>query len=513
MARFAWVPGLIGAALTAFFVLRVVMIGTVDERALVVAVGAALGLLAYAWLDEGAKREAGVLRLSTGAFALAAMTVAGSVSAYAVARSFDHAWDFTSQGTYSLSDHSRAVLGKLPADVTVIGFFPYGSADAHRFELRGAELSSASPRITVQSADKLRDPLLAQRFGVDSLPMAMVISRGDRFEVLGQRRDEVSVVNAIARVASDAQHVVCWSIGHGEASADGDQDPRSDAAAVLALEGTNVQVLEIELLSGVIPPACEAIVLAGPVTDLTRPELDLLAGHVARGGRLMLLLEPGRSASLVADLGRYGVTAGEGVIVDPDPKRQLGQVDVPVVMVFPQDAWRPSPITEGVGGAVVLGVARSIVPIDGRAGLRAHGLLFTSGQAWSELSPPGTAPAKDAGEAAGEQPVIVAVEVDDGAVVAPDPAAKSGGRVLIVGDASFITNELVTYASNQELFLSGVTWLLGEDDLLADRTDPAAAPLEMTAWERVIGLFLCLVLAPGVPAILAIQRWWARRRG
>ncbi len=515
--RLGWVPGLLGVVAGALFLVRLVLVGDVDAKGLGLAIGGALCLLLFAWLDEaedGAPEATGPLRLSVGALAFALLTIVTAVGAYALARTYDRVWDLTTVQRYALSDHARARLAALPADVELTAFFPWGSAELRGFQDLATQLEAASPRIHIQLTDRRRDPALAEQLQVAELPISIVARRGDRREVLAERRDETAVVNAIVRVASDAERRVCWSTGHGEAEPDRDNDPRAMSAAVLALEGAQVQVQKVNLLQGDPDPACEVLVVAAPRDDLSPEELDTLGRYVARGGRALLLVEPGRAPAFAASLGRFGVDAADGVLVDPDPSRRLGQVDAPVVMLFDHELWRPSPLANGVGGAVVLGVARAIVPRDGIAGLRAHALLFTSAAAWTEPTPPDVAPpARDPGDPAGEQPVVVAIEVDDGAAVLADPAARPGARLVIIGDATFATNELIGFGSNQELFLAAITWLLGADDELADRADPAIAALEMTAAERAWWALLALLVTPGVPVVVAVQRWWARRRG
>ncbi|HMV67726.1 MAG TPA: hypothetical protein PKA64_12835, partial [Myxococcota bacterium] len=84
---------------------------------------------------------------------------------------------------------------------------------------------------------------------------------------------------------------------------------------------------------------------------------------------------------------------------------------------------------------------------------------------------------------------------------------------VIVGDASFASNELVAYGSNRDLFLGAVTWLLGEDDLLAAGPEPSGAALDRTDVERAWMMLMCLAIGPLVPAVFGVQRWWTRRRG
>jgi hypothetical protein len=501
LRRYAWAVGLVGLALVASFVLRLVLLGELDGKGTAIALLAAATLFAYAWLDG----DGPGVRL--GRALVLALGGLGAVGAYVGVRSVDTAFDMTTPRRFTLSEHGRAVVAGLQADVEVIGFFRYGSAGARRFDDMASQL--AGPRLTVQLTDARRDPLLAQRLEMPPDQDGVVVRAGDRVERLFERLDEAAILNAVSRVAAGREHVVCWSVGHGEADPDDDRDPRALSVAVMALEGQAAQVQEISLLQGPPPASCEALVVAGPGGDLVPAEVDALVTWVGGGGRALLLVEPDVAPTYAAGLARLGVDARPGVVVDPDPRRRLGQVDVPVVSVLRRELWRPNPIAEGLGGAVVLGVARAVQPIDDVAGLRVHGLLFSSAAAWSELDEDGAA---GPGEPVGELGLVVSVEVDDPAALGVVDG-RPGGRAVIIGDASFAANELVSYGSNQELFLASLTWLLGEEELLVDRPDPTAAALEMTDQERGWLMLLSLVVGPLVPLVIGAQRWWARRRG
>jgi hypothetical protein len=121
--------------------------------------------------------------------------------------------------------------------------------------------------------------------------------------------------------------------------------------------------------------------------------------------------------------------------------------------------------------------------------------------------------AADPGEDAGELAVVAWSEVTDPAALGLSaPALKPGGRVVVIGDASFATNQLIDMGSNLELFLHTATWLVGEDERLAPRSGPGGGSIELTRQELLVMMLLALVVGPGVGVVAAARLAWRSRR-
>jgi hypothetical protein len=513
LRRHAWAPGVVGAALGVGALGRLVLQDGLDARGVAMAlVGAAL-LVVYAWLDQPEAEAAETSRLAghaAGGLLVVGLGLAVAGFVQAGVRAADTTWDVTSRATFTVSPQTLAVLQALDRDVRIDGFFRHGTAEERSFErmARGLE----APRLTVALHDPLREPLLAERLGVTVEAGQVVVSSGEKRALLSERRDEAALLNAILRVTSDRDHRLCWLSGHGEASPDDDDDDRSLRTAVLALEGQDFEVMPVSTLTGPIDPSCEAVIVARPALDPTPDELDRLWAWVAGGGRMLLLLEPDTAPALSAGLARFGLGLGADVVLDPDPSRRMSGVEDPSVQVFPRDAWQPHPVSDGLAGAVVFGVLRQVRPLDDVPGVGAWGLLYTSGQAWAETDRTGAMVA-DLGEDAGELAVVAWSEVTDPAALGvAAPTLKPGGRVVVIGDASFATNQLIDMGSNLELFLHTATWLVGEDERLAPRTGPGGGSIELTRSELLVVMLLALVVGPGVGVVAAARLAWRSRR-
>lgn len=147
-----------------------------------------------------------------------------------------------------------------------------------------------------------------------------------------------------------AARVVALDVGHGQLH------PRIRAdERVVVIERFNVRALE---------PAQLPFVPHLAVADLSFISLTkvipVLAGVVAPGGRLVLLVKPQFEA------GRAEVSKGHGVITDPEiHERVRGEVEVALVDAgCTVEGWCPSPIAGGDGNREFLVAARTS---DGRS--------------------------------------------------------------------------------------------------------------------------------------------------
>jgi hypothetical protein len=519
-ARHAWIAGVTGLAAGLAFAVRWALLGDVDGRGFALALLGAALLGVYAWLDD---EEAPLVptghRLGRVAWGLGLLAVVavGALGAYVGVREVDDAWDLSARGAFSLRESSRALLRYLPGPVEVQGVFVTGSERARAFGRIARALEAVDGPIEVSVVDPRRDPLRAHALGVQDDAGQIVIQAGGHVERLTDRLDEAAVVSAILRAAGGEEHVICYATGQGEPGLDDDDDPGSISALVVALEGRAFSFRPVSPLAGPIEPDCDALAVVRPREDWSPEALSRLDAWLRGGGAALILLEPGSAPRLAAHLGAYGLDLPDAVVLDPDPQRRMASVGDPSVLVLPRAAWIGHAVSDGLAGAVVLPLARPVRPVDGAPGMSWRALAFSSASSWAETSraPGPQGFVADPGEARGELPLVAA-----GEVVAPERlpgappegvTASPGGRLFVVGDASFADNTFLDLGSNQELFGHALAWLLGEDTAIAEVPLHEGA-IELTTAELSLTAVLAWLGAPGLAAALALQRWLALRR-
>jgi ABC-type uncharacterized transport system involved in gliding motility auxiliary subunit len=328
--------------------------------------------------------------------------------------------------------------------------------------------------------------------------------------------------------------------GHGEGGADDTGAPNGYGLTLEKLTKQNYTVSTVQLLASQPKPAdCEVLLLAGPKNDLLPAELDRLAQYVAAGGKLIVLLDPLGTPNLAADLARYGVKVGNDVVIENDPYRQMPQG--PTFVVLDGQSSAQHPITEKLDQPAILPLARSVGKGADVTGLAVTVLAHTSDQSWAETklddiqtTPPTPDPGADI---VGQVPLMVAVEVNDPAAVAetttvgtlpsidgapamaapPAPTEKlekkAGGKVVVIGDSDFATNQIAAAGMNVDLLLGSVGWMVDDkNQITIHANDAKTGQLTVGVIPAAVVVLVSLIAVPGLAALGAVGTFMSRRQ-
>lgn len=569
MQRFTWILGALGLLAVLAFGAHA---GTSDVWLVEWEVaGGVGGLLVFAalWFDRESLRrylQSRGAQYSAMAWALIAVALGVAVAANVLAERYDHRVDITASQRHALSPQTVKVLESLDAPVEIHAFFLPGVLEGQTLRAMLEGFVEHSPKLTVAFHDPLTEPLVAREFDITSEYGTVVLRSGEDTQRLESRFDEESIVNALIRLTSGTDHIVCFTEGHEEIDPDDDTSAVGMGAAVVKLEGQNYTVRKVfPARDGSIPELCEVVVVADPQVDWLPAEREMLAAHVARGGSALVMLEPTRTPGLVADLGRYNILMGDDLILEQNPSYQLVGGDASYI-VLSGESFDFHPITNPIRGAVMMRVVRSVSQLDpDMVGVQVQELAKTSAFAWGETDydqAPEVTPGRDR---MGPVPVMAVAEVTDpeiigvgstrvggGAGAARGPALttdtneqeapvadddapsvsdaatgsatepdvgipefvpKAGGRVVVIGDVDFATNELLDQFNNRDLLLNTLAWMVGEDDQVSIRSAAGAGGrFAMTEAQFLIVSLLSILVAPGFAIMGGVGAWRERRR-
>ena len=449
--------------------------------------------------------------------------------------------DWTAAKMYTLSDKTLSTLKALHNEVQVIVFMtPQTPLYEDTKELL-QRYAAANPKVKLEFIDPDREPLrtqqLAQEFGV-SAANTVVFAAEDRKKYvssdqlaeydysgfqMGQQprmkgfKGEEQFTAAILAVDNPRQPKVCVASGHGEHPLD-DFGRSGLSQFKEALLRDNLQAEAVTLFAGTVPEGCDVLVIAGPTAPYTEGEKTALRSYLGGGGRLLVLLDPmlggqQQSSGLEPLLQSYGIETRNSVVIDP--ARRLPFFDLSAV--YAAD-FRAHPVTTGLEGlAVLLPVVRSVATVEA-AGATSSILLATSEAGWGEtnltrLLASGEA-GKDDADVPGPVPLAVAAEAkQDEAVDKQGKVTATPWRVVVVGDADFLTNDYLVNAGNRSFALNAVNWLAQRDESLgiAPRQPEQVSLFLSQAQMRAITL-ISLVGLPGLAMVVGVAVWWRRRR-
>jgi ABC-type uncharacterized transport system involved in gliding motility auxiliary subunit len=218
-----------------------------------------------------------------------------------------------------------------------------------------------------------------------------------------------------------------------------------------------------------------------------------LAAYLARGGSLLMLIEPDfpLDDALAALLARAGVQVGDGVVADAKSHYYTDEQMVAVA------DYANHPAALGLALAFFPGV-RPLQAIEAN-GVKSVALFSSSRQ--SKVLRGGTA------SAAAAHALAVVAEGRIGGDANARPM-----RIAVVGDADFASNSFFPYLSNADLVLGLLSWLRGEQRGPAMKPLVEVLPTVALTNAQMQAIFLfSVLLMPGLVALAGAVVWWRRR--
>ncbi len=435
-------------------------------------------------------------------------------------------YDVTRDGIHTLSEQSMDVLARLEKDVTLYGFFASTEPDYALVEDALARYGRVSERVTVQMVAPESRPDLVEKFAITQNGPRIVVSSGAR-EAKARNASEQELTNAIVRVAERIEKTVAFLQGHGELDFE-DRQNAEGAAVIRSLvdaEGFDTQLLSLLAAAPVTPGAVlnpdappppvrvpadvKVLVVAGPRARLPGPELLALEEFLARGGRLLLMIEPNSDTGLEEFVRPWKVLVRDDFVVDSNPMSRLMGLGAASPQVFA--TAEPHPITDPMVSSGVFVTARSVdVASGGEPGVRARALLRAGESAWGETDY--VAGAAGFGPEDTGPPVHVAVLASwETTTVATGLAPE--GRLLVLGDSDFVNNRNHTLQGNADLFLNMVSFLAEEEERISIRPRTREASGILLTGQQMAGLrIITMDLLPALLVALGFGIVTVRRR-
>ena len=411
-------------------------------------------------------------------------------------------WDFSETKRFTLAPQSARLMRELPREVKVTVFTNDQSParSAYRDLLESYKAHAA--KLSVEFVDPEKKPGLARRYGITRLDTAVLESGKQETRITSPTEQELT--NALSRVTKDDKKVVYFLTGHGEHGLD-DTTEGGYSFLKKALEQQGYTIHPLSLYeSKSVPAEATVLVMGGPQRPVPQEEQALIAEYIKKGGRLLVMLDPGSRAQLQAVLGESGLQADDRTVLD-EQKILGGDLTMPVVSNYgvheiPQDLTH------------ILTVFPHVRPISFQESKGSdweyHPLAKSSPRSWASPEERGEIrfdPTKDA-----PGPFVLA------AVATARKEAEHGRQaaVLAIGDSDIATNAFLNLTpGNNDFMLHAVAWLAEEKDLITIAPkDTAFATFLLTA-AQANALFTLQVLV--IPVLLlssGFAVWRYRRR-
>ncbi|MGE5482805.1 MAG: Gldg family protein [Bacteroidota bacterium] len=457
--------------------------------------------------------------------------------------------DLSAEGRFTLSDQTRQVLQEqIQGPVEITAFVETGGGSPVPDLLRA--YGKVSSRVKVSIVDPLREPSLAQQYGVQQYdtiivqqgeqtrkitPDSLYMTASDGYST--EFSGEQAVTRAILELGQEQKRKVAFLTGHGEVTT---QDELAFLTEDLEGEGYSTEFFNLAQ-TGSVPADTSVVVVAGPQTDLGDQELEVLRSFVQTGGKLLLMLDPVTRAlpgwgNLASEL---GVKVTSSLVVDParavffdvlSPMPKL--LDHPITSPLAErrmEVLLPRSVGLEVEGQPGQGAAEGdTAPAGAGNGIRTTTLLETSSEAWGEKVQERVEVKKDQGDPVGPFALAVAVEGRVAQTVMTSGSAGNAGAgsdadaadsqaelqplAVVVGNSTFIRGQFLDFQGNRDFFLNALNWLTGRKSLISIRPKvfeyPAITLTPRIIWNMFYGF---VVIIPLALMLVGGLTWWRRR--
>ena len=405
--------------------------------------------------------------------------------------------DWTANGRNTLSETSKKLLSKIDEPVQIEAYIRQTPALRRivtelvaRYQREGADMA-------LEFVNPDLEPSRARAAGVENEGELIIHYQGRREQL--RQLNETALSDALLRLTRSAGHWVVFIEGHGERRARGVAN-HDLGSFVAQLENKGFRIQELNLVAqAAIPDNTSLLVLANPRKSLLEGEAALIKTYLAKGGNLLWLTEPDAPSGLDALAANLGLHMPAGIVVDGTA--QVLGLDNPLFALVAE--YPPHPITEYLDNLSLFPRARIIQARPGAAWQKSP-ILMTTSRAWLETGQSDGKVKFDqaTGDIAGPLPLGVALE---------KTVASDKQRVVVIGDADFLSNAYLGNGVNLVLGLNIFNWL-GNDDQFLD-LKPRTAPdseFSLTALSMVMISLTFLILIP-LSLIVSGLVIWARR--
>ncbi len=408
---------------------------------------------------------------------------------------YDFTLDLSRNRQNSLHASTLSLLQNLQGPLALTAFvpdYPVMRADIRHLSDKYRQIY---PHTRLEFIDPSSHPDMSRQLGIRQLGEMLVEYNGQQEKL--DRIDESSLSNAIARLSLDNSRWIVSISGHGEASLHGKANfDLADFGNMLSQLG--YKRIEHQLgTTGQIPENTAMLLLPAPRTSLSEPEVKVLLDYLEQGGN-MLWLADGEIPGQLADY--LHLNFRPGIVVDA-AAANLG-IDTPSTGVINQ--YPDHPLTNTLQGPVLLPHARAM---QYTGDWRAVALLQTGARSWNE-----TGNLKGSIQRQPEQGEV-AGPLTLGYALIRQSTEQVQQRVVIIGDADFLSNAYLGNGANLALGRSLIHWLTVNEHLVSiPERQAGGQPLRWPVSTIAMITLIYLLLIPLMLLLSGLFIYWRRRR-
>jgi ABC-type uncharacterized transport system involved in gliding motility auxiliary subunit len=429
-----------------------------------------------------------------------------------VANQYRVAKDITQANRNILTQGSVNVIKQMKAPVNITVFATKDDASSGDNFRKGmidfvARYQREKKDISLTFINPSEEPKLAQDAGVKS-DGEVIVEYQKRTEHITPPIAEQDMTNLLVRLSRTNQQAVMYLDGHGERNLLGVKNHDiGEFGKQLELKGFKFANPDLTIAQAV-PSNGAMLVIASPQVDVSEVEAKKIKAYLESGGNLLWLLDDNNLRGLQEVADYLGLQVSPGITLDMASAQYGADARVSFASLYGEH-----PITTNF-------MLRTLFP-------EAHEVSAkgTEENGWKvsnlvEVAPNGWLSSKKL--AKDEKPIFSEAKDKRGPInigVALERVyGKKGQRVVVMGNANFLSNTFITNGGNLDLGVNIVNWLAGDDQLITIQpmplkdinvSIPDTATARMVAW-TVFHSFQYFI--PLGFLIAGFYFWWKRRK-
>ena len=430
-------------------------------------------------------------------------------------------WDVTREKQHTLSMSTVDLVKNMDKEVKLTALF-VGDAPKYLEDLFKEYTKTSHGKVTGEIVDPVEQISYAAQFGnvINAQEHKVIIVSGKQRREVDFTKTSLSeeqLTNAILRVMRPMGYAY-FLTGHGELNIENKEGQGLSILAQL-LDSNNFSSKDLMLgVARKVPLDCSVLIIAGPKSNLTKQEDQLIKEYLKKGGRVLFLVEnvivttldkPLRSEELHMNpsmneiLNDWGINVEEDVVVD-----LANHVGEDVGSPATKNYIKHKAITEGLDYTFYVRPRSISVLNDRRSTIKLAPIVLTASskeKSWGETNRMLQVHYDEGVDTPGPVPIAYAAwegKQQDG---------LSDMRLIVFTDADFLSNEYIEQYNNAKMGLNVINWLAETDyKVLVHQKNIKVERLDLTSKQKRIVASI-LFLMPVFIAFVGMVVWMKGR--
>ncbi len=420
--------------------------------------------------------------------------------------------DITQANRNILTQGSINILKQMKAPINITVFATKDDASSGDNFRKGiidfvARYQREKKNIHLTFINPSEEPKLAQDAGVKT-DGEVVIEYQKRVEHINPPFAEQEVTNLLVRLSRTNQQAVMYLDGHGERNLIGvKNNDIGEFGKQLEAKGFKFANPDLTIAQAV-PANGAMLVIASPQVDVSEVEAKKIKTYLEAGGNLLWLLDDNNLRGLKDVADYLGLQVSPGIAMDMASAQYGADARVAFASLYGEH-----PITTNFMLRTLFPEAHQVSALGTEEnGWKVSNLVEVAPNGWldsEKLAKDAKPEFDEAKDKRGPVNIGVALERIYG---------KKGQRVVVMGNANFLSNTFITNGGNLDFGINIVNWLAGDDSLITIQPMPLK-DVNVSIPDTNLGRIVAWTVFHGfqyfIPLgfmITGFYLWWRRRK-